>query len=141
MDSAPQAQRIDKWLWHARFAKTRTLAARLAISGRVRRDRARINRPSAAVRPGNVLTMVIGGNVHVVRILALAERRGPASDARGLYELIEGPVQRPGTTGQTPSRSTPAGDSGSGPKRPRGAGRPTKRDRRALKTLMNRDFS
>lgn len=137
----PPTQRIDKWLWHARFARTRTLAARLATSGRVRLDRTRITRASATVRPGNVLTMVIGGNVSVVRIVALAERRGPASDARTLYEVIETPVQRPGTTGQTPPRTAPAGEAEAGPKRPRGAGRPTKRDRRALKTLMNRDFS
>jgi ribosome-associated heat shock protein Hsp15 len=141
MDKGGSTQRIDKWLWHARFARTRTLATRLVMSGRVRLDRARVTRASAAVRPGNVLTMVIGGKVHVVRIIALAERRGPAVDARTLYEVVEAPVQRPGTTAQTPTQSMPSGTAESGPKRPRGAGRPTKRDRRALKTLMNRDFS
>ena len=51
MDKSGPAQRIDKWLWHARFARTRTLAARLAVSGQLRLDRARVTRASAMVRP------------------------------------------------------------------------------------------
>lgn len=86
----PGRQRIDKWLWHARFFKTRSLAARICRDGRVRRNGDVIPKPSALVEPQDVLTFIQGEQVRVVRILALAERRGPAAEARTLYEDLTG---------------------------------------------------
>ncbi len=83
---AGERQRIDKWLWFARFARSRTLAQKLAASGHVRINRRKINNAATLVAAGDVLTIVVGNAVRVVRIAALAERRGGAPEARLLYE-------------------------------------------------------
>ena len=83
------ASRLDKWLFHARFYRTRPLAQAAAQAGKVRLNGARIDKPSHAVKPGDILTLGRGGQVMAVRIVALAERRGPATDARNLYEIVE----------------------------------------------------
>lgn len=81
--------RIDKWLWHARFYKTRRLAQAAACSGVLRLNGARVEKASAAVRPGDVLTVPRGHReVAVVRVQALAVRRGPASEAQALYDVL-----------------------------------------------------
>ena len=84
--SGPEAQRIDKWLWHARFARTRSAAQDLARSGHVRVNREKVRDASRLVRPGDVLTLGLGRGVRVVRVLAIAERRDSFSLARLLYE-------------------------------------------------------
>lgn len=84
--TAAEAQRIDKWLWHARFARTRTAAQRLALAGHVRINREKIKAASRLVRPGDVLTLSLGRGVAVIRVSAIAERRGSAEEARKLYE-------------------------------------------------------
>jgi len=84
--NAPEVQRIDKWLWHARFAKTRSAAQRLALSGHVRVNREKVGAASRLVRAGDVLTLSLRRGVHVIRILGIAERRGNAEEARLLYE-------------------------------------------------------
>ena len=81
--------RLDKWLWHARFFKTRTLAAQVAAAGKVRVNARRTSKPSAAICPGDVLTFVAGGRVRVIRVAALGLRRGPAAQARSLYEDLD----------------------------------------------------
>ena len=81
--------RLDKWLFHARFYRTRPLAQAAAQSGRVRLNGVRIEKPGHAITPGDVLTLGRGGQVMAVRIVALAERRGPAAEAQKLYELLE----------------------------------------------------
>ena len=81
--------RIDKWLWHARFYKTRALAQKAAASGRIRRNDARVEKPGLEVKIGDVLTLGRGRDVVVVRIVACGIRRGPASEAQLLYEIIE----------------------------------------------------
>lgn len=86
--AAAPTQRIDKWLWCARFFKSRTLAARFVAEGRVRLNRARVSKASQGLRSGDVLTFALGDQVCVIRVLALAERRGPAAEARGLYEEL-----------------------------------------------------
>jgi len=83
------AVRIDKWLFHARFYRTRPLAQAAAQAGKVRLNGTRIDKPGHAVKPGDILTLGRGGQVMAVRIVALAERRGPATEAQKLYELIE----------------------------------------------------
>jgi ribosome-associated heat shock protein Hsp15 len=82
------AARIDKWLFHARFYKTRVLAQAAASSGRVRLNGNRVEKPAQTLRPGDILTLGKGGQVLALRVLALAERRGPAPEARLLYEIL-----------------------------------------------------
>ena len=84
-----ESLRIDKWLWHARFCKTRSIAQAKAESGHIRLNGQRVEKPSAQVRPGDVMTLTAGRDVLVIRVLALGERRGPAPEARTLYEVIE----------------------------------------------------
>ena len=85
-------QRLDTWLWCARVAKTRGACARLVAAGNVRVNRQPTEKPHARVRPGDVLTLALGsaerGVVRVLRVLALGDRRGPAAEARGLYEEV-----------------------------------------------------
>jgi ribosomal 50S subunit-recycling heat shock protein len=91
------ACRLDVWLWRARFFKTRALAARFLEDGRVRLTRhgsaeVRVDKPSRAVRPGDDLVFAIGGRLFAITVQALGERRGPASEARGLYcEAVQAP--------------------------------------------------
>ena len=81
-------QRLDKWLWCARFAKTRADCARMVAAGPVRLNRQPTDKPHARLRPGDVLVLPLRDDVVVVRVLFLAARRGPASEARGLYEMV-----------------------------------------------------
>jgi ribosome-associated heat shock protein Hsp15 len=85
-----QGLRLDKWLWQARFFKSRALAAELAEKRRVRINCELVTKAHHRVRPGDVLTFPQGARIRVVRVLALGERRGPASEAQGLYEDLEG---------------------------------------------------
>jgi len=84
--SGEQRQRIDKWLVYARVVKSRSLAAALVGAGHVRVNRDKIADPARTVKPGDVLTVALDRGVLVWRVLALAERRGPAEEARTLYE-------------------------------------------------------
>ena len=81
--------RLDKWLFHARFYRTRPLAQAATQAGRVRLNGLKIDKPGHALKPGDVLTLGKGAQVIAVRVLALAERRGPAPQARSLYEVLE----------------------------------------------------
>jgi ribosome-associated heat shock protein Hsp15 len=121
-------QRIDKWLWHARVVRTRTQAAGLAAAGYVRVNGQRVDAPSRAVRPGDVVTVALDRVVRVLKVVGFAERRGSADAARALCETLEPapnhPVQRP---------LLPPGV------REAGAGRPTKRERRAIERLRQGD--
>jgi ribosome-associated heat shock protein Hsp15 len=78
-------QRLDKWLWFARFAKSRTLAAKLVMSGFVRVNGQRIDSAAKAVVVGDVITLALARATLVVRVEKLGERRGPATEARLLY--------------------------------------------------------
>jgi ribosome-associated heat shock protein Hsp15 len=81
-------QRLDKWLWCARFARQRDACSALAGSGLVRINRVATDKAHARVRPGDVLTVPVGARVLVVRVLALGERRGGAEEARRLFEEV-----------------------------------------------------
>lgn len=96
--------RMDKWLWQARFFKSRALAARLCTAGRIRVDGTKINKAHFAVRPGHVLTFPQGRRIRVVRVIALGERRGPAKEACMLYEDLsdEAPVPKIAPLGPIP---------------------------------------
>ena len=85
--------RADVWLWRARFFKTRSLAARFIEEGRVRMTRAgtetRLDKASRTLKPGDQLVFALGGRLIAVRVEAMGERRGPASEARALYAALE----------------------------------------------------
>jgi ribosome-associated heat shock protein Hsp15 len=88
-DEEDQAwQRLDKFLFFARFCKSRTVAAELILRGMVRINRQPTEKPHAKLRPGDVLTLALSRGVVVAKVLALAPRRGPATEARLLYEEI-----------------------------------------------------
>ncbi|MGA3340126.1 MAG: RNA-binding S4 domain-containing protein [Methylocella sp.] len=79
-------QRLDKWLWFARVAKTRSLAARLVAEGHVRLNARRIETPAKAVGPGDVLTIALERRVRVLKVLAPGTRRGGFPEAALLFE-------------------------------------------------------
>jgi ribosome-associated heat shock protein Hsp15 len=120
--SDEERQRIDKWLFFARVVKSRSLAAKLAQAGRVRVNRNKIDQAAYQVRSGDVLTITLDKRVLVYRILKVGERRGPAPEARLLYEDLAPPEAAPVDVAPAPRREP-------------GAGRPTKKDRRALDAL------
>ncbi len=119
-------QRIDKWLWFARAAKTRTLAATIVSEGRVRVNGARVDAPSRIVKAGDVVTVTLPERVIVWKALAPGERRGPPPEARLLYEDLSPPPA------PRPASEAPAAE------REAGAGRPTKQERRAIDRLLGR---
>ena len=80
--------RIDKWLWHARFYRTRALAQSAAGTGLIRLNGQRVTKPSASVGPRDILTLPQGSAVVVVRVLGVATRRMGAPHARLLYEIL-----------------------------------------------------
>ncbi len=84
-------QRLDRWLWCARFAKSRSLAARLCTSERVTLGGAMVQKAHQAVRIGDRLTLRLGRFERRIEVLALAQRRGPASEARTLYAETASP--------------------------------------------------
>jgi ribosome-associated heat shock protein Hsp15 len=94
-ESGEARQRLDKWLWFARVVKSRTLAAKLVIEGRIRVNAVRIETPAKMVGSGDVLTIALEREVKVLRIVGNGERRGPYSEARLLYvDLNENPSGR-----------------------------------------------
>jgi ribosome-associated heat shock protein Hsp15 len=119
-------QRIDKWLWHARVVRTRSAAAALVSGGMVRVNNERVGQPSRLVRPSDVVTVALDRSVRILKVTGYAERRGSATDARGLFEDL------------TPLPEPRAKDPLSGA-RDDGAGRPTKRERRDTDRLRGRD--
>ena len=126
-DSAPSSRiRLDKWLWYARFFKTRGLSAKLVQGGHVRVNREKVAKPAHGVQVGDVLTFPQGRDIRVIRVVDLGTRRGPATEARALYEDLDPPQQK--TEEIVPKN--PGFD---------GKGRPTKRDRRKL-DLNRRDM-
>ena len=85
---ARQTQRLDKWLWHARIIKTRSLATQLVGKGKFRVNREKVVKPAFAVKQGDVITTALFGKVRVLQITGFSDRRGPAVQARALYDDI-----------------------------------------------------
>ncbi|MGB5069302.1 MAG: RNA-binding S4 domain-containing protein [Albidovulum sp.] len=81
--------RIDKWLWHARFFKTRGLAAGIVAKGHLRINGIKTSKPGHSVGPGDVLTFRQAEQIRVIRVLGCGIRRGPAAEARQLYDDLE----------------------------------------------------
>lgn len=121
-------QRIDKWLFFARAVKSRTLAAKLVLGGRVRINRDKAAQASDTVKPGDVLTLTLDRRILVWRVLDGGSRRGPAEEARKLYEDLSPPP--------APSEGVP---DALHPLRETGSGRPTKKERRQTDRLHGKD--
>jgi ribosome-associated heat shock protein Hsp15 len=125
MDQAAR-QRIDKWLFFARVIKSRTLAAKFVAGGKVRVNGDKIDQPSFAVKPDDVLTISLERKILVLRIVGCGHRRGPAPEAQSLYEdLTPKPAAADKMVVVKAAERQP------------GAGRPTKRDRRKIDLFRN----
>ncbi len=118
--------RVDKWLFFVRVAKSRTLAAKWVAEGRIRVNREKIVQPSYMLKADDVLTIALDRRVVVLKLVACGTRRGPAEEARTLYEDL--------TPVEVKDDKMPAAA-----EREPGAGRPTKRDRRAIDRLRDLD--
>ncbi len=129
--SSAETQRIDKWLWYARFFKTRSLASKIVSGGKVRVSNGdkteRISKSSQLIRVGDTLTFPAGKRIRVVKVLAPGVRRGPASEAQTLYEEQIQPNPDGGDENQRHR-----------PNSARIGRRPTKKQRRAM-DQANRD--
>jgi len=90
---APASRRLDQWLWFARLAKSRSLAARLCAAGAVTINGVNIRKANHAVRIGDVIAVPQGPFRRTVRVRALGMRRGPTAEARLLYEETAAPVR------------------------------------------------
>lgn len=119
--------RIDKWLWFARVVKTRSAAAALCEDGSVRLNGTKVDQAHKAVRVGDVLTVALGNRVKVLKVVSLAERRGPYSEAQHIYEDLSPEPPR----FELPS---PVAE------RDAGSGRPTKAERRDIDRLKGGGF-
>ena len=89
MDGIPKKIRIDKWLWWARFFKTRSLSTKFISKGFVRVNSRRIVKPSVEIKVDDVLTFTSGKSVRVIKVLSLGERRVNYEEARKMYEDVE----------------------------------------------------
>jgi ribosome-associated heat shock protein Hsp15 len=128
MTEAAPRLRLDKWLWFARFVKTRTLAQGLCESGHVTVNGKAVHKTSASLKVGDELTLVLGKIKRFVRVDALGTRRGPAPEAQELYSDLREPEHLGG------------GFRSDWEQRPEGEGRPTKKDRRAVDRLKGEFF-
>lgn len=113
--------RIDKWLWHARFFKSRTLAGKFVNSGKIRLNGNPIAKAHVMVKADDVLTFPLGPHLRVIEVVKMGERRGPAPEAQTLYNDLDPPQAKPKK--EKPSVVA---------EREAGSGRPTKRERRAV---------
>ncbi len=121
-------QRLDKWLWYARFFKSRSLATRFCTSAKLRVNSTPVAKAHHALKVGDVITFAKGPHIRVIEVRALGTRRGPAAEAQTLYEDLAPPTP----IKRQDRLSTPA------PREP-GSGRPTKAERRATDRLREQD--
>ena len=112
--------RIDKWLWQARFFKTRGLAAKLVKSGKLRINGAPVSKPARSVSVADVLTFPKEDDTRVIEVYELGRRRGPAPEAQALYHELS-PLEKKSAQIASPSTNQ----------------KPTSRDRRALKKFKD----
>ncbi|HET6391120.1 RNA-binding S4 domain-containing protein [Hyphomicrobium sp.] len=140
MPDAPagSVQRVDQWMWFARFVKSRTLAQALIERGKVRINREKIYKTSTIVRPGDVLTLSLGPRVLSIEVLGIGSRRGPASEAALLYRNLASPSPAPISGAEGETGTVEEGMDAPQAARSTGAGRPTKLERRQLDKLRGR---
>jgi ribosome-associated heat shock protein Hsp15 len=116
--------RVDKWLWYARFYKSRSLAAKKVSEGKIRVNSVKVSKPAHAVLVGDVLTFVKADRVRVIKVLDTGTRRGPATEAQALYDdQSPAPVKRD-VVPQNPKFE--------------GNGRPSKKERRQTDVFRNK---
>ena len=127
MPEARLSQRIDVWLWHARFYKTRSLATKMIRGGKVRLNGSLCKKASSLIVCNDILTFIRSDEILIAKVVSIGTRRGPAPEAQMLYENLTLPKEAP----QQKSKDMVA-------VRPRGSGRPTKTQRRAIDKLMNK---
>lgn len=138
MSDGSEGLRADKWLWYARFFKTRSLATKICQAGKLRLSGQGVVKAHFKVKVGDVLTFPQARHIRVIKVLALAERRGPASEAQALYEDLKPPDDAGRLPRGTPSPTSRASLGAAGERDP-GSGRPTKRERRVLDRLRETD--
>ena len=126
---AADALRLDKWFWHARFFKSRSLATRFCQSGKLRVDGTVIRKAHHTIHVSNVLTFPKGPDIRVIKVLDTGARRGPAAEAQDLYDDLNPPEVSARKAGKLAAAAASTGC------RKPGAGRPTKADRRAIDRL------
>ncbi len=138
-------QRLDQWLWFARIAKSRTLAQALIDRGKVRLNKEKVDKPSQKLKPSDTLTISLGPQVRILKVLGIGQRRGPASEAQALYEELTprpdettSALQPRGSVGSVHSGGSVETTSSQGI-RASGSGRPTKRERRDTERLKDRN--
>ncbi len=124
MNKAPESVRLDKWLWAARFFKTRSLATQEIDKGRIQVN-GQVAKPSRDVKPGDLIEIRQGPMLRAIAVRALSSVRGPAPVAQALYEETPESVARREEAARQ-RRETPE------PALAIEQGRPTKRDRRQL---------
>jgi ribosome-associated heat shock protein Hsp15 len=127
--NATARQRLDKWLFFARVVKSRSLAAKLVQAGRVRVNRDKADQPAHVVKPGDVLTVTLDRRILVLKVIDGGRRRGPAEEARTLYEDLTPPA--PPRDASLPDVLPPFREVGSG--------RPTKKERRETDRLRGEE--
>ncbi len=125
--------RIDKWLWYARFFKSRTLATKLVNSGKLRLDGNLINKSHKQIISGQILTFPYGNEVKVIKVINLGYRRGPAVEAKELFEDLSDIVDKKVKKNDFVFKDVFE-------KRYFGSGRPTKKDRRLTDKLKTGSF-
>lgn len=125
---ADDSVRIDKWLWAARFFKTRSMAADAVTGGKVDVNGERV-KPAKAVKIGDELKVRVGYYEHVVAVRALSDKRGPASVAQALYEETAESIAIRTRLAERMRYEMPMGGE---------SGRPSKKDRRDLRKLRER---
>lgn len=123
--SSNLSQRIDKWLWHARFYKTRSIAQKQVATGKIRVDREKISSPSRKISAGNVLTITRERDIKIIEILGIADKRGPYSEAQLLYNDMSPP--KPEKQKQEQSKESMS--------RIQSEGRPTKHQRKKIMAM------
>lgn len=129
MKNPPESVRIDKWLWAARFFKTRSLAQQQVEGGKVHVNGQRV-KASKQVKPGMTIVLRQGYDERTLTVTALSEKRGSAGDAAELYEeTAESLGRREATAAQRRADALSRPDPGQ---------RPDKRARRALQQLRTR---
>jgi len=129
-EAGSRKERLDRFLFFSRAVKSRTLAQKIIEAGSIRVNSEKTDRTDHKVGAGDVLTMSVHGRILVWRILDPGTRRGPASEAQGLYEDISPPA--PPRAERSPYEAAIA-------ERPMGAGRPTKKERRETDALRDDD--
>ena len=120
--------RIDKWLWAARFFKTRSMAADAVSGGKVELNGDRV-KPAKSVKVGDELKIRLGFYEHVIAVRALSEQRGPAVVAQALYEETPESVAVRAKLAERIRYEMPKGAE---------SGRPSKKDRRDIRRLRER---